>query len=97
MVVDVPANAMDLFPTLSELIGAPMPEDRIYDGVSLTPLFEGKPIARGETTDYGQFLIHRENYVEVVRPDGTRDQLRLFGSLLETDDGRFKIYSFIND
>ena len=53
--------------------------------------------ARGETTDYGQFLIHRENYVEVVRPDGTRDQLRLFGSLLETDDGRFKIYSFIND
>jgi hypothetical protein len=53
--------------------------------------------ARGKTTDHGQFLIHRENYVEVVRPDGTRDELRLFGSLLETDDGRVKIYSFIND
>jgi arylsulfatase A-like enzyme len=45
-VSDVPVNAMDLFPTLSELIGAAIPDDRIYDGVSLTPLFSGKPIAR---------------------------------------------------
>jgi arylsulfatase A-like enzyme len=45
-VSDVPVIAMDLFPTLSELIGAPMPTDRIYDGVTLTPLFEGKAIAR---------------------------------------------------
>jgi hypothetical protein len=53
--------------------------------------------ARGKTTDHGSFRIHRENYVEVVRPDGTREELRLFGSLLETDDGRVKIYSFINE
>ncbi|MCG6949690.1 MAG: hypothetical protein LJE93_12330 [Acidobacteria bacterium] len=53
--------------------------------------------ARGKTTDHDTFHIHRENYVEVVRPDGDREELRLFGSLLETDDGRFKIYSFIND
>ena len=46
MARDVPVNAMDLFPTLSELIGAPMPADRKYDGVSLTPLFSGKAIAR---------------------------------------------------
>ncbi|MEC5127011.1 sulfatase [Verrucomicrobiales bacterium BCK34] len=45
-VVDVPVNAMDLFPTLSELIGAPMPQDRTYDGVSLVPLFSGQPISR---------------------------------------------------
>ena len=37
---------MDLFPTLSELIGAPIPADRIYDGVSLTPLFSGNAIVR---------------------------------------------------
>jgi arylsulfatase A-like enzyme len=37
---------MDLFPTLSELIGAPVPTGRIYDGVSLTSLFSGKAIAR---------------------------------------------------
>ncbi|MCL4124916.1 UNVERIFIED_CONTAM: hypothetical protein GTU68_064625 [Idotea baltica] len=44
--LDVPVTAMDLFPTLSEVIGAPMPTDRIYDGVSLAPLFSGKKIAR---------------------------------------------------
>ena len=53
--------------------------------------------ARGKTTDHGAFHIYRENCVEVVRPDGTREELRLFGSLLETGDGRYKIYSFIND
>ena len=53
--------------------------------------------ARGKTTDHGTFLIHRENFVEVVRPDGNREELQLFGSLLVTDDGRYKIYSFIHD
>jgi len=47
-VSDVPVIAMDLFPTLSELIGAPIPSDRKYDGVSLTPLFKGKNIARSK-------------------------------------------------
>ncbi|MCF7847626.1 MAG: sulfatase [Kiritimatiellales bacterium] len=45
-VLDVPVNAMDLFPTLSEIIQAPMPRDRVFDGVSLLPLLKGKPIAR---------------------------------------------------
>lgn len=51
----------------------------------------------GRTTDHGTFKIHRDSEVEIVRPDGTREQVSLFGSLLETDDGRYKIYSFIND
>ncbi|VGO13198.1 Arylsulfatase [Pontiella desulfatans] len=46
VVSDVPVVAMDLFPTLSELIGAPMPTDRKYDGVTLVPLFSGGSIAR---------------------------------------------------
>ena len=45
-VSDVPVNAMDLFPTLSDVMGASMPTDRIYDGVSLTPLFSGGSITR---------------------------------------------------
>lgn len=47
-VLDVPVNAMDLFPTLSELAEAPIPEGRIYDGVRLTPLFSGGEIARSK-------------------------------------------------
>jgi arylsulfatase A-like enzyme len=42
----VPAIAMDLFTTLSEIIGEPLPNDRTYDGTSLTPLFDHRPIAR---------------------------------------------------
>lgn len=51
-VLDVPVIAMDLLPTLSEIIGAPMPEDRIYDGVSLAPLFKGGEIARSEENPF---------------------------------------------
>jgi hypothetical protein len=51
----------------------------------------------GRTTDHGTFKIHRDSEVEIVRPDGTQERVSLFGSLLETVDGRYKIYSFIND
>eukprot|EP00752_Nemacystus_decipiens_P017136 g15351.t1 len=43
---EVPVHAMDLFPTLSELMGEPLPTDRVYDGVSLTPLWTGGSIQR---------------------------------------------------
>jgi arylsulfatase A-like enzyme len=42
----VSINAMDLFPTLSEAAGVPLPADRVYDGESLLPLFEGKALKR---------------------------------------------------
>ncbi len=57
--LDVPVVAMDLFPTLSELIGEPMPEDRVFDGVSLLPLFEGKAIARADDEPF--FYYNCEN------------------------------------
>ncbi|MGJ8655202.1 MAG: sulfatase family protein [Akkermansiaceae bacterium] len=47
-----PVTAMDLFPTLSELAGAPMPTDLVYDGMSITPLFQGKPIARNQNEPF---------------------------------------------
>ena len=51
-VSEVPVIAMDLFPTLSEIIDVPLPEDRIYDGVSLTPLFSGEQIARNHEAPF---------------------------------------------
>lgn len=45
-VSDVPVNAMDLFPTLSEIIDAELPSDRVYDGESLLPLFAGGTLKR---------------------------------------------------
>ncbi|EMI43298.1 sulfatase [Rhodopirellula sp. SWK7] len=50
--LDIPIVAMDLFPTLSGIIGEPLPSDRQFDGVSLLPLFEGKTLARSETQPF---------------------------------------------
>ena len=43
---EVRIHAMDLFPTLSQIIGAKLPQDRIFDGESLLPLFEDKTLTR---------------------------------------------------
>ena len=63
-VLDVPINAMDVFPTLSEIIEAPMPQDRTYDGVSLMPLLVGKPLARQRAQPF--FYYNCEN-LQAVR------------------------------
>jgi len=44
--VDTFTTAMDLFPTIAEFIGVELPDDRIYDGVSLMPLFQGEGVER---------------------------------------------------
>ncbi len=48
----------------------------------------------GETTDYGDYRVHRNSRLVVRTPDGAERTVRLFGSMLERD-GAFKIYSFI--
>ncbi len=40
-VVHTPAIAYDVFPTLVELAGANLPEDRLYDGQSILPVLKG--------------------------------------------------------
>jgi arylsulfatase A len=41
-----PISSVDFLPTLCELAGAQVPTDRILDGVSITPVFEGKRLQR---------------------------------------------------
>ena len=43
-----PAGVMDMLPTLCGVTGAPTPEDRVIDGVSLLPLLRGEPLERGK-------------------------------------------------
>ena len=61
---DVAVNAMDLFPTLTELMGETLPKDRVYDGLSLTPLFTGGDISRSEKEPF--FYYNCEN-LQAVR------------------------------
>jgi arylsulfatase A len=61
---DVQIHAMDLFPTLSEIIGAKLPQDRVFDGESLLPLFEGKALTRNSNQPF--FYYNCEN-LQAVR------------------------------
>ena len=49
-VVHEPAIVLDLFPTLLELAGGPLPTDRVIDGRTLAPLLRGA--GRREATDF---------------------------------------------
>lgn len=52
---DEPNSTLDILPTFCELVGQPLPPDRVLDGSSiLTHLVEGKPIKR-ESPLYWQF------------------------------------------
>ncbi|WP_231615960.1 sulfatase family protein [Novipirellula artificiosorum] len=45
-VSDISIHAMDVFPTLSAAIGAPLAKDRVFDGENLLPLLDGMPLKR---------------------------------------------------
>ena len=58
-------NAMDLYPTLCEVIGTDLPGDRIYDGESLLPLLKGEELKR--TTSEPFYYYNCENLQAVRR------------------------------
>lgn len=62
----VSVNAMDLFPTLSAAINAPLPKNRIYDGENLLPLFAGEALQRTSATPF--FYYNCEN-LQAIRRD----------------------------
>ena len=45
-VSDVPVIGTDIFSTICEIVGIPLPDDRVIDGVSMIPAFAGKPVDR---------------------------------------------------
>ncbi len=52
---------------------------------------------KGETTDYENFVVHRESMMRVKdRKSGKELDLALFGSVLEWN-GRYKIFSYVTD
>ena len=43
---DTPVIGTDIFSTVLDMVNIPLPTDRTIDGVSLLPVFEGKPVER---------------------------------------------------
>lgn len=45
-VSDIPVIGTDLFSTILDIVGIPLPDDRTIDGVSMVPAFSGEPVTR---------------------------------------------------
>lgn len=43
---DVPVVGSDIFATVLDMVGIPLPSDRTIDGVSMIPAFDGEPLQR---------------------------------------------------
>ena len=50
----------------------------------------------GESTPYDTYTVHRESRLVVRGADGTQEQVRLFGSILERS-GAYKLFSYVVD
>ena len=64
LVSDELVTAMDLFPTIAGLTGAPMPTDRILDGKDIWPLMSGAP---GAASPHEAFFYYIRNELHAVR------------------------------
>ncbi len=54
--------AMDILPTVAQMVGAELPQHRVCDGVSLIPVFEG-----GGNSERNGFVFYRSDEVYAVR------------------------------
>ena len=64
---NVSIHAMDLFPTLSAIIGAPLPTDRVYDGEDLLPLLKSGSLQRSANEPF--YYYNCENLQAVRQGD----------------------------
>lgn len=74
----------DILPTICDITGAPLPDDRIIDGVSLLPLFEGKAIDREQPLYWRTHISSPDSRVAVrlgdwkIVADENLEDFRLF-------------------
>jgi arylsulfatase A len=80
-VCDEPTSGVDLLPTLCQIVGIPVPDDRAIDGASFLPIFDGKPIHR-KTPLYWQFNYVREGKPKVAMRMG---DWKILATLTEPD------------
>jgi arylsulfatase A len=86
---DVPCIGSDIFATVCEIAGAPIPSDRVIDGGSLLPALEGKPVSRQRP------LYWRCD----IAPGGKTTAMRIGDWKIICDEARtkFELYNLKND
>lgn len=89
LVSDTPVIGSDIFPTVCDILGVPLPADRTIDGSSMVPLFTGKPIERDQPLYWRNHLAPEEFRVGLRMGDW-----KIIGS---DDLSSFELYNITQD
>ncbi len=88
-VCETPIIGSDLFPTICQIVGIPLPADRVIDGTSIVPLFSGGTIERDQPLYWRNHLAPEQYKV------GLREgNWKIVGS---HDLKTFELYNLNND
>ncbi len=88
-VSDTPVIGSDIFPTVLAIADVEQPSDRIIDGASLLPLFEGRPVQRTQPLYWRNHLAPRQYRVALREGDW-----KIIGS---DDLSTFELYNLRED
>ncbi len=91
---DEPIIGVDLYPTLCEIAGAPMPEDQPLDGVSLLPLLRGDIDTFGKRPIFWHFPAYLQSYSVY---DEQRDPLFRTRPCSIIRLGKWKLHQYFED
>jgi arylsulfatase A len=88
-ICETPIIGSDLFPTICELAGIPLPDDRVIDGTSIVRLFTGGTIQRDQPLYWRNHLAPEKYKVGLREGDW-----KIVGS---DDLTKFELYNIKND
>jgi arylsulfatase A-like enzyme len=91
---DIPIINVDLYPTLCEITGAPLPSGQPIDGISLMPLLRGETADWGDRAIYWHFPAYLQSYQRI---DGQRDPLFRSRPCSIIRQGRWKLHEYFED
>lgn len=89
-----PVIGSDIFATICEVVGLPQPTDRIIDGASMLPAFEGRPVVRTQPLYWRTHISSPDSRVAMrvgdwkIVADENLEKFQLFN--LQDDPGESK-------
>ena len=89
-----PVINIDLYPTLCEITGSPMPSDQVLDGVSLMPLLRGEKHQLSDRALYWHFPAYLQSYQRI---DEQRDPLFRSRPCSIIRYGQWKLHEYFED
>jgi arylsulfatase A-like enzyme len=96
--VNAPCVTMDYFPTILDVLKINLPTDRVYDGISLVPLLEGKATKRKKAIGFlnrdakeSAWMEEHYKYLSTANKEGLFDIIKDPGETMDLSDSHPEI------